>query len=146
MEIELIRSKSVIMLGVIQFSSVQSLSCVRLFATPRIAARQASLFIIISQSSLRLMSIESVTPSSHLILGRPLLLLPPIPPSIRVFSNEFQCDYLGLYLKTNNFRVSTSHMLLGLLLQKVGIFWECFRETLVVYLVQHIQLWSKDKN
>ena len=70
------------------FSSVQSLSRVRLFATPSIAARQASLSITNSQSSLRLMSIESVMPSSHLILGRPLLLLPPIPPSIRVFSNE----------------------------------------------------------
>ena len=71
-----------------QFSSVQSLSCVRLFATPWITARQASLSITNSQSSLRLTPIESVMPSSHLILCRPLLLLPPIPPSIRVFSNE----------------------------------------------------------
>ena len=70
------------------FSSVQSLSRVRLFATPWIAARQASLSITNSRNSLRLTSIESVTPSSHLILCRPLLLLPPIPPSIRVFSNE----------------------------------------------------------
>ena len=70
------------------FSSVQSLSRVRLFATPWIAARQASLSITISRSSLRLTSIESVMPSSHLILCCPLLLLPPIPPSIRVFSNE----------------------------------------------------------
>ena len=69
-------------------SSVQSLSCVRLFATPWIAAHQASLFINNSRSSLRLTSIESVMPSSHLILCHPLLLLPPIPPSIRVFSNE----------------------------------------------------------
>ena len=69
-------------------SSVQLLSCVRLFATPWIAARQASLSITNSQSSLRLKSIESVMPSSHLILCRPLLLLPPIPPSIRVFSDE----------------------------------------------------------
>ena len=72
----------------IQFSSVQSLSRVWLFATPWIAARQASLSITISWSSLKLMSIELVMPSSHLILCRPLLLLPPIPPSIRVFSNE----------------------------------------------------------
>ena len=72
----------------IQFSSVQSLSRVRLFATPWIAARQASLSITNSWSSLRLTSIESVMPSSHLILCRPLLLLAPIPPSIRVFSNE----------------------------------------------------------
>ena len=69
-------------------SSVQSLSRVQLFATPWIAAHQASLFITISRSSLRLTSIESMMPSSHLILGRPLLLLPPFPPSIRVFSNE----------------------------------------------------------
>ena len=64
------------------------LSRVRLFATPWIAACQASLSITISRNSLRLTSIESVMPSSHLILCRPLLLLPPIPPSIRVFSNE----------------------------------------------------------
>ena len=70
------------------FSLVQFLSRVRLFATPWIAARQASLFITVSQSSLRLTSIESLMPSSHLILGRPLLLLPSIPPSITVFSNE----------------------------------------------------------
>ena len=69
-------------------NSVQSLSRVRLFATPWTAARQASLSITNSWSSLKLMSIESVMPSSHLILCHPLLLLPPIPPSIRVFSNE----------------------------------------------------------
>ena len=69
-------------------SSVQSLSHVRLFVTPWIAAHQASLSITNSQSSLKLTSIESVMPSSHLILCRPLLLLPPIPASIRVFSNE----------------------------------------------------------
>ena len=71
-----------------QFSSVQLLSHVRLFAIPWIAACQASLSITSSRSSLRLRSIESVMPSSHLILCRPLLLLPPIPPSIRVFSIE----------------------------------------------------------
>ena len=71
-----------------QFSSVQSLSSVRLFATPWIVTRQASLSITNSRSSLRLISIESVMPSSHLIFCHPLLLLPPIPPSIRVFSNE----------------------------------------------------------
>ena len=73
---------------VLQFSSVQSLSHVQLFATSWITARQASLSITNSRSSLRLMSIESMMPSSHLILCRPLFLLPPIPPSIRVFSNE----------------------------------------------------------
>ena len=71
-----------------QFSSVQLLSCVWLFETPWIAARQASLSNTNSRSSLRLTSIESVMPSSHLILCHPLLLLPLIPPSIRVFSNE----------------------------------------------------------
>ena len=72
----------------VQFSSVQLLSRVRLFATPWIAACQASLSITNSQGLLKLMSIESVMPSSHLILCRPLLLLPPILPSIRVLSNE----------------------------------------------------------
>ena len=71
-----------------QFSSVQSLSHVWLFATPWITACQASLSITNSWSSPKLKSIESVMPSSHLILCRTLLLLPPIPPSIRVFSNE----------------------------------------------------------
>ena len=71
-----------------QFSSVQSLNCVQLFATPWIAACEASLYITNSQSLLKQMSIESVMPSNHLILCRPLLLLPPVPPSIRVFSNE----------------------------------------------------------
>ena len=72
----------------IQISSVQSLSRVRLFVTPGSAARQASLSITNSQSPPKPMSIESVMPSSHLILCRPLLLLPSIFPSIRVFSNE----------------------------------------------------------
>ena len=69
-------------------SSGQALSRVRLLATPWITARQASLSITDSRSSLRLMSIQSVMPSSHPILCRPLLLLPTVPPSIRVFSNE----------------------------------------------------------
>ena len=72
----------------VQFSSVQSLSRVWLFATPWITACQASLSITNSQSLLKLTSMESVMPSSHLILCHPLFLLPPIPPSIRVFSNE----------------------------------------------------------
>ena len=70
------------------FNSVQLLSRVQLFETPWTAAHQATLSITNSQSSLKLTSIKSVMPSSHLILGRPLLLLPPIPPSIRVFSKE----------------------------------------------------------
>ena len=72
----------------LQFISFQLLSHVRLFATPWTSACQASLSITNTRSSLRLMSIESVMPSSRLILCHPLLLLPTIPPSIRVFSNE----------------------------------------------------------
>ena len=72
----------------IQLSSVQLLSRVRLFVTPWIAACQASLSITNSRNLLKLKPIESVMPSSHLILCRPLLLLPPIPPSSRVFSNQ----------------------------------------------------------
>ena len=80
------------------FSSVQSLSRVQLFATPWIAARQASLSITNSWSSPKLLSIKLVMPSSHLILYHPLLLLPPIPPSIRVFSNESTlCTYLRTF-------------------------------------------------
>ena len=72
----------------VQFSSLQSLSRVHLFVTPQITARQASLSITNSLSSPKLVCIESVMPYSHLILCHPLLLLPPIPPSIRVFSKE----------------------------------------------------------
>ena len=89
-----------------EFSSVQSLSRVWLFETPWIAACQASLSITNSQSSLKLRSIESVMPSSRLILCRPLLLLPPIPPSIRVFSNQ-SARYIR-WPKYWSFRFSTS--------------------------------------
>ena len=71
-----------------KFSSVQSLSCVWLFATPWTTARQVFLSFTNTWSLLKLISIESVMPSSHLILCGPLLLLPPVPPMIRVFSNE----------------------------------------------------------
>ena len=73
---------------IIQFSSVQSPSCVRLFATPWTAARQASLSITNSQSLPKLMTVELVMPSNHLILCHSLLLMPSVFPSIRVFSNE----------------------------------------------------------
>ena len=76
------------MTGAILLSSVQSLSHVQLFATPWVEARQASLSIINSQSLLKLKFIETAMPSSHLILRRPLLLLPSVFPSIRVFTNE----------------------------------------------------------
>ena len=80
------KSTQVVVTGL--FSSVQLLSRVRLFGTPLITACQACLSITNSQSSLKLTSIESVMPSSHFILCRSLLLLSPIPPRIRVFSNE----------------------------------------------------------
>ena len=80
----------------VQFSSVQSLSCIRLFAIPLTAACQASLSITNSQSLLKLMFTESVMPSNHLILCRPLLLLPSTSPSIRVFSKE---SVLHIWLK-----------------------------------------------
>ena len=72
----------------LNINSVKSLSCVQLFVTPWTAAHQDSLSIINSQSLLKIMSIESVMPSNHLILFQPLLLLPSIFPSVRVFSNE----------------------------------------------------------
>ena len=98
----------------VQFSSVQSLSRVRLFATPWIAACQASLSITNSWSLLRLMSIESVTTSSHLILCRPLLL-PPIPPSIRVFSNESTLRMRWPKYWSFSFRISLSNEHPGLI-------------------------------
>ena len=92
-----------IVLGSGRFSSVQSLSHVRLLVTPWIAAHQASLTINNSQSPPKPMYIKSVMPSSHLILCHPLFLLPPIPPSIRVFSNE-----LTLRMRWPKFGVSAS--------------------------------------
>ena len=80
-----------IILIIYHVSSIQSLSCVPLFKTSWIAACQVSLSITNSQSLLKLMSIESVMPSNHLILCCPLLLLPSIIPTIRVFSNEPVC-------------------------------------------------------
>ena len=99
--------------GSVQFSSVQLLSRVWLFATPWTAARQASLSITNSWSLLKLMSIESVMPSNHLILCSPLLFLPSIFPSIRVFSNE-----LALYMRSPkywsfSFSISTSNKYSG---------------------------------
>ena len=96
-------------------SSVQSLSRVRLFATPWIAARHASLSITNSWSSLRLTSIESVMPSSHLILCHPLLLLPPIPPSIRVFSNESTLRMRWPKFWSFSFRIIPSKEIPGLI-------------------------------
>ena len=101
--------------GSVQCSSVQLLSRVRLFATPRATARQASLSITNSRSSLRLTSIESVMPSSHLILCHPLLLLPSIFPSIRVFSNESALPIRWLKYWSFSFSISPSNEYPGLI-------------------------------
>ena len=99
-----------------QFSSIQSLSRVQLFATPWITARQASLSITNPWSSLRLTSIQLVMPSSHLILCHPLLLLPPTPPSIRVFSNESTLSMRGPKCWSFSFSISPSKEHPGLIL------------------------------
>ena len=100
---------------IVHFSLVQLLSRVRLFVTPWIAARQASLCITNSQSSFRLMSIESVMPSSHLILCHPLLLLPPIPPSIRGFYNESTLRMRWPKYWSSSFSISPSKEIPGLI-------------------------------
>ena len=107
---------------------VQLLSCVQLFATPRTAAHQVSLSITSFQSSLKLMSIESVMPSNHLILCRPLLLLPSIFPSIRVFPNESALKYWSFSISpSSDYSGLISFRTLQSLLQyhssKVSILW-----------------------
>ena len=104
-----------------QFSSVQSLGHVRLFATPWIAACQASLSITNSWSSLRLTFIESVMSSSHLILCHPLLLLPQIPPSIRVFSYESTLCMRWPKYWSFSFNISPSNEYSGLI--SFSIYW-----------------------
>ena len=108
----------------IQFSSVQSLSHVRLSATPWITARQASLSITNSRSSLRLTSIRSGIPSSHLILCRPHLLLPPIPPSIRVFSNESTLHMRWPKYWSFSFSIIPSKEIPGLISCKSKLQWD----------------------
>ena len=102
-------------LCIYQFSSVKLLSRVWLFATPWITAYQASLSITNSRSLLKLMSIVSVMPSSHLILCHPLLLLPPIPPSISVFSNESTLRMRWPKYWSFSFSISPSNEHLGLI-------------------------------
>ena len=97
------------------FSSVQSLSHVRFFATPWISVRQVSLSITTSWSLLRLMCIESVMPSSHLIICWPLLLLPSFPPSIRIFSNESTLHMRWTKNWRFTFRISPSNEHPGLI-------------------------------
>ena len=99
----------------VQFSSVQLLSHVRLFATPWTAVHQASLSITNSRSSLRLMSIESMMPSNHLILCRPLLLSPSMFPSIRVFSNESALHRRWPKYWSFSFNISPSNEYSGLI-------------------------------
>ena len=98
-----------------QFSSVQSLSHVLLFVTPWTTACQASLSITNSQSLLKLMSIESVMPSNHFILSCPLLLLPSIFPSIRVFSNESVLPIRWPKYRSFSFSISPSNEYSGLI-------------------------------
>ena len=99
----------------VQFSSVQSLSHVQLFSIPWTAASQASLSITNSRSLLKLMSTESVMPSNHLILCRPLLLLPSIFPSIRVFSNESALHIRGPKYWSFSFNISPTNEHPGLI-------------------------------
>ena len=106
------------------FISVQSLSRVRLFATPWIAACQASLSITNSRSLLKLMSIKSVMPSSHLSLCHPLLL-PPIPPSIRVFSNESTLRVRWPKYWSFSFSISPSNEHPGLISHRMRLSTSC---------------------
>ena len=99
----------------IQFSSIQPLNRIRLFMTPWTTAHQASLSITNSWSLLKLMSIELVMPSNHLILCRPLLLLPPIFPSIRVFSNESALCIRWPKFWSFSFNISLSNEYSGLI-------------------------------
>ena len=104
------------------FSSVQLLSHVRLFATPWTAACQAFLSITSSWSLLELMTIESVMPSNHLILCRPLLLLPSIFPSIRVFSNELALHIRWPKYWSFSFSISPSNEYSGLISYRIDLF------------------------
>ena len=97
------------------YSSVQTLSCVQLFVTPWSAARQASLSITNSQSLLKLMPIESEMPSNHLVLCHPLLLLPSIFPSIRVFSSESALCIRWPKYWSSSFSISPFNKYLGLI-------------------------------
>ena len=108
--------------GPFQFSSVESLSLVRRFATPRTAKRQASLSITDSRSLLKLMSIASVMPSNHLILCCPPLLPPSIFPSIRVFSNESALHIRWPKYWSFSFKISPSNEYSGLISFRIDWF------------------------
>ena len=119
------------------FVVVQSLSHVQLFATPWTAARQASLAFTSSLSLLKLMSIESVTPSNHLILCRPLLLLPSIFPSIRVFSNESALRIRWLKYWSFSFSISPSNEYSGLISFRMDCFDLLAVQGTLKHLLQH---------
>ena len=122
-----------------QIRSDQSLSHVWLFATPWIAAHQASQSNTNSRSSLRLMSINSVMPSSHLILWHPLLLLPPIPPSIRVFSNESTLRMRWAKYWSFSFSIIPSKEIPGLISFRM----DCFIDYAKAFdCVDHNKLWE----
>ena len=108
-------SLTFVFFSLVQFNSIQSLSCIRLFVTPWIAIRQVSLSITNSRSSLKLMSIESAMPSNHLILCHPLLLLPSIFPSIRLFSNELALHIRWPKYWSFSFNISPSNEYSGLI-------------------------------
>ena len=120
-----------------QFSSVQSLSRVRLFVTPWTPARQASLSITNYQSLLKLMSIKSVMPSNHLILCCPLLLLPSIFPSIRVFSNELTLHIMWPKYWSFSFSISPSNECSGLIPSRIDWFDLLAVEGTLKNLLQH---------
>ena len=107
--------RSQILLKLVQFSSLYSLSHVRLFVTPWTKACQASLSITSSRSPPKPMSIESMMPSNHLILCRPLLLLPSIFPSIRIFSNESDLRIRWPKYQSFSFSISPFNELSGLI-------------------------------
>ena len=120
-----------------QFSSVQSLSCVQLFATPWTATRQASLSVTNSRSLPKPMSIESVMPSSHLILCCSLLLLPSIFPRIRVFSNESALHIRWLKYWSFGFNISPSNEHPGLIFRMDWLDLPAAQRTLKSLLQHH---------
>ena len=120
-----------------QFSSVQLLSCLRLFATPWTAARQASLSISNSRSLLKLLSIKSVMPSKHLILCRPLLLLPSIFPRIRVFFNESVLHIRWPKYWSFSFSISPSSEYSGLISFRIDWFDLLAAQETLKSLLQH---------
>ena len=115
----------------------RSVGCIQLFATPWTAARQASLPFTITQSLVKLMSIESVMPSSHLVLSRPLLLLPSVFPSVRFFSNESALHIRRPKYWSFSFSVSPSNEYLGLISFRINWF-----DLLAVQLLDNCSLFS----